>query len=280
MTDPFIAISILLLMGTLLAGLFLARLRMERERRRADAAESRSRSYLSIIEFLARSLEEGAVTEQDWGRLLEAAKEQGLTEKELADIGRRIAPIGAEAPSQPARVPKTAVSDTRYLFISFEEEIRRAAEQGRPLTLLTLEVEAGPPALLSADPSAADRILRAVVHEVRGQMRGCDTCIRFAAREFILILPGVSRQEAPQVEKRIRTAVQAATAEHRPGMAVQLFSTLGSASYPDDGATFDQLLTLANMRRSQDVSGEFPGGPGGARGPLSLPWQRSPASPN
>lgn len=279
MNDPFIAISFLLLVVTLLAGLFLVRLRMERERRRADAAESRSRSYLSIIEFLARSLEEGAATEQDWRRLLEAAREQGLSEKDLADIGKRVGPIGVEAPSQPSRIPKTSVSDTRYLFISFEEEIRRAAEQARPLTLLTLEVEAGPPALLSSDPSAADRILRAVVHEVRGQMRGCDTCVRFAAREFILILPGVSRQEVPQVEKRIRTAVQAVTAESRPGMAVHLYSTLGSASYPDDGASFDQLLTLANVRRSQDVSGDLPGGPG-HRGPLSPPWQRSPASPN
>ena len=279
MTGPFVGTLFLMLVGSLLTALFLARLRMERERHRADAAESRSRSYLSIIEFLARTLREGAATDQDWERLLEAAKQQGLSERDLAAIGKRIGPIGTEPPPQPLRAPKPAISDTRYLFVSFDEEIRRSAEQGRPLTLLTLEVDAGSAAHLLSEPAAADRILRGVAHAVRSQMRGCDTCVRFAAREFILVLPGVSRQEARQVEKRIRTAVQAVTAEPRPGMVIHLWPTLGSASYPEDGNSLDQLLTLANMRRSQDGSADLPGGPQG-RGPLSLPWQRSPVSPN
>lgn len=279
MTDPFIGTLFLALVGTLLAGLFLARLRMERERRRADAAENRSRSYLSIIEFLARTVREGAGTEQDWERLLEAARKQGLSESDLAAIGTRMGPVGAEPSSRPSPASNPVISDTRYLFVSFEEEIRRAAGQGRPLTLLTLEAEMGHTARLSSDPAVIDRILRGVAHAVRGQMRGCDTCIRFAAREFILILPGVSREEARQVEARIRTAAQAVTAEPRPGTVIHVRPALGSATYPEDGSSFDQLLTLANVRRSQDASADLPGGPQG-RGPLSLPWQHSSVSPN
>ena len=142
-----------------------------------------------------------------------------------------------------------------------------------------MEVDAGPTAHVLSEPAAADRILRGVAHAVRSQMRGCDTCVRFAAREFILVLPGVSRQESRQVERRIRTAVQEVTAEPRPGMVVHLRPTLGSATYPEDGASFDQLLTLANVRRSQDSSPDLPGGPQG-RGPLSLPWQNRSVSPN
>ena len=217
MTDPFIGTLFLVSVVTLLAGLFLARLRMERERRRADAAETRSRSYLSIIEFLARTLREGADKERDWERLLEAARRQGLSESDLAAIGTRMGPLGTETsqPSSPA--PKPVISDTRYLFVSFEEEIRRSADQGRPLTLLTLEAEVGLPARLPSDPAVIDRILRGVAQAVRGQMRTCDTCIRFAAREFILILPGVSREEARQVKRRIRTEAQQVTDEPRPG---------------------------------------------------------------
>ncbi len=279
MTDPAIGILFLVLVGTLLGGLFLSRLTMEREKRRADAAEIRSRSYLSVMELLARALREGAGSEQDWQRLLDAARKQGLSESDLAAIGTRLGPVGSEPPVQPPPSAKPVISDTRYLFVSFEAEIHRAAGRGEPLTLLTLEAEMEYPARLPSDPSATDRILRGVAHAVRGQMRGCDTCIRFAAREFILILPGVSREEARRLEKRIRMAAEAVTAEPRPGMVTHVRAALGSATYPEDGSSFDQLLTLANVRRSQDASSGLPGGPGN-RDAASYPWGRSPVSPN
>jgi diguanylate cyclase (GGDEF)-like protein len=254
-----------------LAALLRVRLGLEREKRRAEAAESRSRSYFSVIEVLARSLKEGGPS-HDRQRLLEEARRQGLSETELAALGEGMSPQ-APAPSKPV------IADTRYLFVSFEEEIRRAAARGEPLTLLTLEAATRSVGSAGSEPAVTDRILRGVAHAVRSQMRGCDTCIRYGAREFILILPGVSREEARGVERRIRTAVQAVTVEPRPGIVLQVRPLLGCATFPDDGSGFDAILAVADVRRSRDASPDLPGGPD-QNSPSGLPWRTRPASPN
>jgi diguanylate cyclase (GGDEF)-like protein len=266
----------LILVVASLAGLLTARLHLEKEKRRADAAESRSRSYFSVIEVFARSMKEEGPSGRDREQLLDAARREGLSESELSALGERLGPAAAAKSGGPS---KPAVIETRYLFVSFEEEIRRAARRGEPLTLLTLEAGSSAAGRLASDPAVADRILRGVAHAVRGQMRGCDTCIRYGAREFILILPGVSRDEAARVERRIRTAVQAVTVEPQPGIVLQVHPTLGSATFPDDGSSFDPLLTLADIRRSRDAGGDFPGG-AGSKSSVTLPWQSRPVSSN
>jgi diguanylate cyclase (GGDEF)-like protein len=272
---PFTGFLLLSLVVVPLAWLLAARLRLEREKRRADEAESRSRSYLSLIETLARSHSDGLRSGLDREEFLEAARREGMPESEVAALGRKLPPAGATPPG----ASKPVISDTRYLFVSFEEEIRRSADRGQPLTLLTLEAGPTSTAKIASDPAVADRILRGVAHAVRGQMRGCDTCIRYAAREFILILPGVSREESRRVEERIRTAVEAVTVEPRPGLVIHVHPVLGSATYPDDGSSIDQLLTLSDVRRSRDVSPDLPGSPGQST-PVSLPWQSRPPSQN
>jgi diguanylate cyclase (GGDEF)-like protein len=208
--------------GALLAGgTLLSRRRVEQHRQRAEAAEARAQSYLKLLEGMAggpKPLERGS--------------------REDAAV--------AAVPDSPRRP-----SDSRYLFVSFEEEIRRVRQRGVSLTLLTLsldnsqEIDAG-------DPEPYDRLLRGVALAVRGQLRGCDTCIRYASDEFILILPGVGREEARRVEARLRVAVHGVRYESRAGTGRLARARLGSATYPEDGGSFDQILTLADSRRLQD----------------------------
>src|SRR5262249_4404864 len=127
--------------------------------------------------------------------------------------------------------------------------------RGTPLTLLALSAR---PSSETGDPSERmipDRLLRRVALAVRGQLRGCDTCVRYAGDEFLLILPGVSREEAARVEGRIRAALHGITCEPIPGRIIRTRISLGSATFPDDGGTFDQLLTAADVRRERDRIG-------------------------
>jgi diguanylate cyclase (GGDEF)-like protein len=122
------------------------------------------------------------------------------------------------------------------LFVSFEEEIRRARERAISLTLLTLSLQNSPDDCVEEPGSGKDRLLRSVAHAVRGQMRGCDTCIRYAASEFILILPGVTRDEARRVEGRLRIALQGISHEVKRGVSFKPRASLGSATFQDSNA--------------------------------------------
>ncbi|HEU5182575.1 MAG TPA: diguanylate cyclase [Candidatus Polarisedimenticolia bacterium] len=218
-------LTILTAAGALLLGVaLLARRRVAQHRQRAEAAEERARSYLKLLEGISRTAKTPLVGDVDANRASSA-------------------PPSTEA-------PRAIPSDSRYLFVSFEEEIRRARGRGAPLTLLTISLE-NAQASDAGDPEPYDRLLRGVALAVRGQMRGCDTCIRYAADEFILILPGVSREESRRVEARLRVAVHGVRYESPAGARLAR-ARLGSATFPEDGATFDQILTLADNRRLQD----------------------------
>jgi diguanylate cyclase (GGDEF)-like protein len=154
-----------------------------------------------------------------------------------------------------------AALDARYLFVSFEEEIRRARSRNTSLTLLTLLLENLEASSPDEESPNSSRLVRGVAHALRGQMRGCDTCIRYAANQFILILPGVSREESRRVERRVRVALQGISCETRSGTSLRPRASLASATFPEDGGSFDQLLTLADSRRSQDSLAAVPGLP-------------------
>ena len=208
--------------GALLGGGYLlARQRLAQQRRRADAAEARAASYLKLLEA---NLPKGAAAGSS--------------------------PAASPDPL-PAMTPRRVSADSRYLFVSFEEEIQRARQRGTSLTLLTLSLD-NSSETDGGDGKSYDRLLRAVALAVRGQLRGCDTCIRYASDEFILILPGVARDEARRVEARLRVAVHGVRYESRAVAARLARARLGSATFPEDGGSFDQLLTLADARRLQD----------------------------
>lgn len=216
--------------GALFTGVaLLARRRVAQHRQRAEAAEQRAQSYLKLLE--------------------------GMSESAKAPATGSVSPDPGTAPrtSPAADPPRGIPSDSRYLFVSFEEEIRRARGRGAPLTLLTISLD-NAQETDAADSEPYDRLLRVVALAVRGQLRGCDTCIRYAADEFILILPGVSREESRRVEARLRVAVQGVRYESPAGAARLARARLGSASFPEDGVSFDQILTLADSRRLQDGS--------------------------
>jgi len=238
MLNPLdLVVFLLAACGLMAGGYLLGWRRVLTERRRASEAEERSRSLLALL--------------------------QGLSGPVSPDAGAGLPPPNDSVDVAPFRIalgparPRPA-TDSRYLFVSFEEEIRRARERGISLTLLTLSLQNS---LADGGEGGADRLLRSVAHAVRGQMRGCDTCIRYAANEFILILPGVTRDEARRVEGRLRIALQGISHEVRHGVTFKPRSSLGSATFPEDGGSFDQLLTLADSRRLQDSTAALPGLP-------------------
>jgi diguanylate cyclase (GGDEF)-like protein len=237
------------------AGYLLALRRLSAERRRAEAAETQARVYRELLESLS------------------------------AGSGRPVLPGASSRPAEaaPASVEpasgETPVSDSRYLFVSFEEEIRRARDRGAPLTLMALSAR---PSSERGDPDERmipDRLLRRVALAVRGQLRGCDTFVRYAGDEFLLILPGVSREEASRVEGRIRVAVHGISFEAHPGRIIRTQISLGRATFPDDGATFDQLLTVSASRRERDRTGRL-STPSDSRAPTEYPIPPLPISHN
>jgi diguanylate cyclase (GGDEF)-like protein/putative nucleotidyltransferase with HDIG domain len=144
--------------------------------------------------------------------------------------------------------PLTSLPNARYLFVSFEEEISRAMRQQVPLSIIELDVNDFKEVNDRYGHPAGDRILRGLARAIRSQLRGCDTCVRYAGDEFIVTVPGVGRQEIGKVEGRIQSAIENHKFAVHGGRPVRVSVSMGSASFPEDGRTFDALIAVADAR--------------------------------
>jgi diguanylate cyclase (GGDEF)-like protein/putative nucleotidyltransferase with HDIG domain len=144
--------------------------------------------------------------------------------------------------------PLTRLPNARYLFVSFEEEISRATRQQVPLSIIELDVNDFKAVNDQHGHPAGDRILRSLARVIRSQLRGCDTCVRYAGDEFIVTIPGVGKQEIGKMQGRIQQAIETHRFAVHGGRPVRLSISMASASFPEDGRTFEALIAVADAR--------------------------------
>ena len=159
--------------------------------------------------------------------------------------------------------PLTRLPNARYLFVSFDEELSRAMRQQVPLSLIEMDVDDFKAINDRYGHPAGDRILRSLARVTRAQLRGCDTCVRYAADEFIIIVPGVGSQEIVRMQARMKQAIENHKFPVHGGKYVTLKVSMGTASFPEDGRTFESLLAVADARMYEGKSRRRGGKPEG-----------------
>src|SRR5262245_39087413 len=102
--------------------------------------------------------------------------------------------FGSVASSSTTSAP--AAPDVRVQFAGLDQEVRRALEADRPLTLLNLSVDQLDAIRAHHGGEAGDRILRGVARAVRSQLRPGDLCVREGGDAFVVLVPGASGERA------------------------------------------------------------------------------------
>jgi diguanylate cyclase (GGDEF)-like protein len=179
---------------------------------------------------------------------------------------------------RPAAAPANAGAETtpegategRLLFVSFEQEIRTAERRKAPLTLLDLRIEGFDAFEERFGRAATDRILRGVARAIRSQLRPGDTCVRDAGGAFLVLVPGVAAEGVRALAMRIESAIARHKFALERGRSVVVEATVCSANFPQDGRSYDALLTVARTRRALTPKGRV------APGPADGPWRPYP----
>jgi diguanylate cyclase (GGDEF)-like protein len=142
--------------------------------------------------------------------------------------------------------PLTGVSNRRQVFELGQRLMTRCRQDGRPYSMLLLDLDGFKQVNDRFGHAAGDAALRTVTQALRGHLRPGDQLGRYGGEEFAVILPGADATEARVVAERLRAAVAALHPDWAPDAAPLTLSG-GIAFATSERSDFSQLLVRADQ---------------------------------
>jgi diguanylate cyclase (GGDEF)-like protein/putative nucleotidyltransferase with HDIG domain len=151
--------------------------------------------------------------------------------------------------------PLTGLPNTRFLFMHLTRELARAERLKSEVSLMVMDLDNFKAINDNHGHHVGDRALCEVARVLRAAIRPYDICVRYAGDEFIIVLSGVSTDEAEHKRQELQKAIDDVYFEARPGKRLQLGLSIGAAVFPQDGESYEALLATADSRMYQNKSG-------------------------
>jgi diguanylate cyclase (GGDEF)-like protein len=169
---------------------------------------------------------------------------RGLLEPAAIALGNAITLQRAEA--QSVTDDLTGLANSRYLNSALRRETKRASRNGRPLSLLFLDLDGFKQVNDTHGHQVGSRTLAEAAGVIRGCARETDIVARFGGDEFSLILPDTGQEGAVSVATRIRDRLRAEYFLTSDGLSIRLTASIGVATLPDVAASAEELLRAAD----------------------------------
>ncbi len=138
----------------------------------------------------------------------------------------------------------TGVANRRALFETLQRRTADARRNGRPLSLVLLDVDRFKSINDGIGHAGGDAALRAVAERLAAELREIDLCARFGGEEFVVLLPETAAEEAERVAERLRRSL----AELRPlgSGAPPLTASFGVATWCAEDGDGGALVSRAD----------------------------------
>jgi diguanylate cyclase (GGDEF)-like protein/PAS domain S-box-containing protein len=136
--------------------------------------------------------------------------------------------------------PLTGLANYRKLIDVLDAEIKRYGRTGKSFGIILLDLDGLKKINDAYGHLTGSRALCRLAVTLRLHSRGIDTAARYGGDEFVLVLPETESKGAEQVANRISKRLR------EDGERPQLSASTGTAIYPQDGLTLEELLGAAD----------------------------------
>jgi diguanylate cyclase (GGDEF)-like protein len=142
--------------------------------------------------------------------------------------------------------PLTGLANYRRLLDALDSEIKRYERTERPFAVVLLDLDGLKKINDAHGHLVGSEAICRLANILRIHCRAMDTAARYGGDEFVLVLPETESHAAQRVANRIAERLSTDGDEPR------LTASTGTAVYPHDGNTIDELLAAADRALYRD----------------------------
>jgi diguanylate cyclase (GGDEF)-like protein/PAS domain S-box-containing protein len=140
----------------------------------------------------------------------------------------------------------TGLHNHAHFYQRLSEEIDRCNRYGRGFSVVMMDVDAFKHYNDSRGHQAGDMVLHLIADCIRTALRRSDIAFRYGGDEFAAILLNADLSRAQRVVNRINRHIAARLKQLDDPAAAWLGLSAGVASFPQDAATADELVRMAD----------------------------------
>jgi diguanylate cyclase (GGDEF)-like protein len=139
----------------------------------------------------------------------------------------------------------TGLYNRRYMEEAIYREFLQAERDGKSVGVVILDVDYFKQLNDTHGHKAGDLVLKELAALLTRNIRKGDIVCRYGGEEFLMILPGATISSAAQRAAAIRVGVEQMIIDYN-GKSLRITVSIGTAAYPDHGATPDAVIKAAD----------------------------------
>lgn len=144
------------------------------------------------------------------------------------------------------RDPLTGLFNRRYMEICLAGLIENSVMQGRPVSILAIDVDNFKPVNDSHGHAVGDQVLQELAARMKLTVRGSDISCRTGGEEFVVVLPDTEIDTAEKIGERIRMSVSAERFNVGIEGGLGITISVGVACHKGAGGSVGELLKRAD----------------------------------
>ena len=168
------------------------------------------------------------------------------TNTQLQDKLKEIQSLQERLKEQAVRDSLTGLYNRHYLEETLERELAKAERQQQPVGFAMIDIDSFKNINDAYGHEAGDFLLQALSNLLRSTIRTGDIACRYGGEEYVMVLPGASRDIILQRAETWRSLVEKIRVPYQDKL-LQVTISIGVAVYPEAGATPADLLRAADQ---------------------------------
>ncbi len=147
---------------------------------------------------------------------------------------------------QSIRDSLTGLYNRRYMEETLERELSRAAREQKPVGVMMFDIDHFKRFNDLEGHDAGDALLRELGAFLNQSIRGSDIVCRYGGEEFLVVLPGATKENTRERAEEIRCGVKEMLVYHLGKPLAKCTISIGVAVYPEDESSAERLLKSAD----------------------------------